>query len=327
MNNNSFGDQGSGLSIMIPTFNCALFLAKTLQSIMEQPPGTLERAQITVVDDCSTQEDPEAVVKALGRGRVAFHRHPRNLGLCENFNSCFDLAQREWIQILHGDDYMLPDAYREFSTCVEQFPGALAVFARSHIVTAEGDFHCESEPLGPAGRGRLSYDPAMWSRNPIYPAGVLLHRRVTHEVGLFDCSFSHVNDWNYWWRLARTGECVYSNACIAAYRVSAGGHSSSLIRSGRNVFEGLDQVERLIASLAEDEGSAGIAIEPLYQAVYGTAFAQCSKFAGEHEPFLANWRSFRRMPARMRWKQKGALAGLWWRHARELLRRKVGRPR
>ncbi|PZR76950.1 MAG: hypothetical protein DLM73_01005 [Chthoniobacterales bacterium] len=322
MNAKPLGDQGSNLSIMIPTFNCAGYLKQTLASLMAQTAGTSERAQIVVVDDCSTRDDPAAVVHGVTAGRVGFHRHSKNLGVCANLNACLDLAEREWIQILHGDDYMLSGAYEEFSLCLDQFPDALAVFARCEIRTSDDEFLRESQPLGPGERGRLSYDPRLWVRNPIYPAGVLLNRRVTEVAGKFDCTFSHVNDWNYWWRLTRTGQCVYTRACVAAYRVSEEGHSSSLIRSGLNVAEGLEQLERLIASLRDGPETTRIASHELYEGVYETAFAQCSRFVGDREAFLANWRQLKRMPKRFRWRKRRALAQLRWRHVRELARRK-----
>ncbi len=300
---------------MIPTFNCADYLRETLASLLQQQSSvSLDLAQIMVVDDCSTRDDSEAVVQEMAASRVQFHRHASNKGVCGNLNSCLEMAEREWIQILHGDDYMLPGAYDEFSACLEQFPDALAVFARSQIVSSGGNLVCESDPLGPEERGRLSYDPMMWMRNPIYPGGVLLNRRVADVAGKFDCTFSHVNDWNYWWRLARTGQCVYTRACIAAYRVSEEGHSSSLVRTGRNVAEGLEQVERLIASLGEKNGAPKINRADLYESVYGTAFGQCSRFIGDHEPFMANWRWFRRMPMRFRYRKVRELFQLRWRH-------------
>jgi glycosyltransferase involved in cell wall biosynthesis len=289
--------------------------------VVQQSSETLELAQIMVVDDCSTQDDPAAVVQEVALGRVGFHQHSRNKGVCANLNSCLEMAERQWIQILHGDDYMFPGGYREFSACLEQFPGALAVFARSRLISSAKTFVCESEALGPDDRGWLSYDPKMWIRNLIYPGGVLLNRRVMDVVGKFDCTFSHVNDWNYWWRLARTRQCVYTRACIAAYRVSEAGHSSSLVRSGRNVAEGLEQVERLIASLEEDNDSAGITNDDLYEGVYETAFAQCSRFIGDHKAFMANWRWLTRMPRSLRRRKRKALTQLWWDHVRKLIGR------
>ncbi len=49
-------------SVMIPTFNCAAYLAQTLRSVLSQDPGPQEM-QIEVIDDVSTRDDPEAVVR------------------------------------------------------------------------------------------------------------------------------------------------------------------------------------------------------------------------------------------------------------------------
>src|SRR4051794_32849163 len=72
-------------SVMIPTFNCANYLAETLQSVLAQNPGE-EAMQIEVVDDRSTKDDPERVVQEIGRGRVKFFRKPVNEGAILNFN-------------------------------------------------------------------------------------------------------------------------------------------------------------------------------------------------------------------------------------------------
>src|SRR5471032_702764 len=74
-------------SVMIPTFNCAKYLWQTLESVLAQDPGT-DQMQIEVVDDCSTKDDPEALVREIGQGRVAFHRKPQNEGAIRNFNTC-----------------------------------------------------------------------------------------------------------------------------------------------------------------------------------------------------------------------------------------------
>ena len=51
-------------SVVIPTYNCAHYLKETLQSVLAQDPGEAIM-EIIVVDDHSTKDDPEAVVKAI----------------------------------------------------------------------------------------------------------------------------------------------------------------------------------------------------------------------------------------------------------------------
>jgi hypothetical protein len=67
-------------SVMIPTYNGTEYLEKTLRSVLEQDPGS-DLMQIEVVDDCSTQDEPEELVREIGQGRVSFYRQPKNLGL------------------------------------------------------------------------------------------------------------------------------------------------------------------------------------------------------------------------------------------------------
>src|SRR4030095_11017006 len=85
-------------SVMIPTFNSGEHLRKTLQSVMAQDRGP-ERMEIEVVDNCSTKGDPEAFVRGVCGGRVAFHQRPKNEGAIANFNACIERSHGHLIHI------------------------------------------------------------------------------------------------------------------------------------------------------------------------------------------------------------------------------------
>ena len=51
---------------MIPTYNCSKYLKQALESVLIQDPG-IEKMQIEVVDDNSTDENVEELVNAIGR--------------------------------------------------------------------------------------------------------------------------------------------------------------------------------------------------------------------------------------------------------------------
>jgi glycosyltransferase involved in cell wall biosynthesis len=71
-------------SVMIPTYNCANYLRKTLASVLTQDQGP-EYMHIEVIDDHSTEDNPETVVAELGKNRVDFYRQPVNIGVPANF--------------------------------------------------------------------------------------------------------------------------------------------------------------------------------------------------------------------------------------------------
>ncbi len=56
-------------SVMIPTYHCADYLRQTLESVLAQDPGP-DMMQVEVVDDHSTEDDPEAVVREVRACRV-----------------------------------------------------------------------------------------------------------------------------------------------------------------------------------------------------------------------------------------------------------------
>ena len=57
-------------------FNGTRYLQQTLESVLAQDQGA-DNMQIEVIDDCSTTDDPEAIVKRVGQGRISFYRNPK----------------------------------------------------------------------------------------------------------------------------------------------------------------------------------------------------------------------------------------------------------
>ena len=122
---------------MIPAYNCARYLRQSLESVLVQDLGP-SHMQIEVVDDRSTEDDPEEVVREIGGGRVGFHRNPQNLGASANFNRCIELAVGQLIHILHGDDFVAPNFYAVIGKMAEQNPDCSFFATRTLKVDERG---------------------------------------------------------------------------------------------------------------------------------------------------------------------------------------------
>ena len=127
-------------SVMIPTYNCAKYLPKTLESVLAQDPGS-ELMQIEVIDDCSTQDDPQAIVEELGKGRVSFYRQPDNVGHIKNFQTCLERSRGKLIHLLHGDDCVRPGFYSKLQQGFEKNPEVGAAFCRHIHMDEENNWH------------------------------------------------------------------------------------------------------------------------------------------------------------------------------------------
>lgn len=296
-NTDNIGTYGENLSIMVPTYNCAVYLRETLETLKAQG-DSLRDAQIEVIDDVSTKDDPEAVVREVWGDKVTFYRQPKNLGACGNFNSCIARAQRPWIHILHGDDYVLPGAYTEFRETIASAPGSVAAFARVLMVDKDSRWQSISELLGDEKHGPLAYDVLRWRVCPVQFSGVLFsHKAVELAGGNFDCAFTHAQDWNLWWRIAKTGKAAYSSVVVGAYRIFEGNHTSSLLRTGKNLEEYLEQLGRLAATLRENP-VPGVTVEELYRPLFFRAYLQAMQFAKQDkEAFTANMKRIDQWPS------------------------------
>lgn len=221
-------------SVMIPTYNCTRYLRETLTSVMAQDPGSA-LMQIEVVDDHSTDDDPEAVVKELGQGRANFYRQPKNVGFIRNFETCLERSRGRLIHLLHGDDYVRDGFYRKLQRAFEIHPEIGAAYCRHIFVDEQGHWQRVS-PLEQLESGILSNClERVVVRHPIQAPSIVVRRTVYEKLGGFDrritCSGE---DWEMWVRIASHYPVWFEVEPLAAYRT----HSNSL--SGRAVRTGED---------------------------------------------------------------------------------------
>jgi glycosyltransferase involved in cell wall biosynthesis len=221
-------------SVMIPTYNCAQYLRLTLESVLAQDPGP-DRMQIEVVDDCSTQDDPEAVVRELGQGRVQFFRQPKNGGAIANFNSCLRRSKGELVHILHGDDLVQDKFYERFGHPFTENPNIGAAFCRQIYIDEAGHQRVETR-LEQSYPGILPNALSILAvSNRIQPPAIVVRRRVYQTLGGYRPSLFHAADWEMWVRIASYYPIWYEIEPLALYRVHSSSDTSRLFRTGANV--------------------------------------------------------------------------------------------
>ena len=312
MSDGGFGPGGTDLSVMIPTYNCAGYLGAALASLEDQG---ISGAQVVVVDDCSTADDPEAVVAESRLPGITFVRQPRNLGLVGNFNSCIERAERRWVHVLHGDDHILPGGYAALASVIEAHPDVEAVFGRCVMIDELGVWDGITKPVGPEAQGPLAYDPRDWRLNRLQFAGIVFRADAAARVGGFSPEYAHCADWHLWWRLAKQVPSGYTNTCVGAYRRFAGSHTASLVKTGGNLREGLALVEEVAAA----EPQVG---PELFRPLFGLVLEQGSTCAGDDKAVLAHAKLLLDFPAAL--PRRKAVARLALRHAKARAAGRIG---
>ncbi len=218
-------------SVVIPCFNCAEYLVETLRSVLAQDPGP-EKMEIIVVDDCSTKDDPGAVVEALGAGRVRFIRQSRNVGKVRNYETGLSASRGILIHQLHGDDVVMPGFYTAMEDAFGRFPGAGAFFCESQYMDSSGHV------TGTTGREREStgilenWLGRIVSAQRIQTPSMVVKREVYEHLGGFDRRLDCSEDWEMWVRISHRYPVGFCREALARYRTSPGNNTARSIVTG-----------------------------------------------------------------------------------------------
>lgn len=230
-------------SVMIPTRNRIEYLQQALQSVLDQNIAAGEM-QIEVIDNGSTEGNPEMVLRKVGKDRVSFFRQPESVEMGTNWTTCIRRARGYWIHILHDDDMVMPGFYAAYRQFIECHPGLVMVFSRSIAVDENGHWLNIMSPLCRKFSGLVEDAGCeLVKRNFIPAPTVAVAREAYVKVGGFAPVFGYCADWEMWMRVARCGLVGYIDQPYSLYRVHAGSDTDRLAKSGRNIDEILQAIE------------------------------------------------------------------------------------
>jgi len=93
------------VTVCIPTYNRAAFLAAAINSVLTQSIGDYA----VLVTDNASEDNTAEVVRGFGDPRIRYLRHAENIGPGANFNACLRAADSEFVLILGDDDVLHPE--------------------------------------------------------------------------------------------------------------------------------------------------------------------------------------------------------------------------
>ena len=236
-------------SVMITTYRRTTYLAQAIQSVLDQG-FSADEMQIEVVDDCSPNEDIEALVKAVGQGRVTFYRQPVNVGIYENWNTCIRRAQGCWVHILSDDDLVMPGFYEVYREHLETDQGLFAI-GQSIFINEHDQWIGMTETLQVGGGILPNALPLLSAQNPIRTPAIVVAREAYEKVGGFTSDLIFTPDWEMWTRLAATVKTVYINRPYSLFRMHSHSETSQLILTGAAVTDALAAAKIIQTRFAE----------------------------------------------------------------------------
>lgn len=203
------------ISVIIPTYNHARFLAQAIESALAQ---TLPPVELIVVDDGSTDETAQVLARYAGRIRVI---RQQNSGVAAARNAGAALAAGDYLAFLDADDVWLPRKLER-------------QMARLRAEPELGLVHCGVEEIDEAGQRRgyrrdglegwLFEEFLLFRRSILLGggSGALMPRAVFQAAGGFDERLSTSADWDLYCRIAARHCIGFVPEALLRYRLHGG---------------------------------------------------------------------------------------------------------
>jgi glycosyltransferase involved in cell wall biosynthesis len=192
------------VSVIIPAFNAAAFLGRSIESVLLQ---TYSYYELIVINDGSTDNTTE-VIRQFSREIVAGCQE--NLGPSAARNLGVRLAKGQLIAFLDADDYWLPDF---LSSCVDflnRHPEISAVNTGQKIITGTGEDIINppilrSKTESSAERILTDFFRFWAEQDHIRTGSCLIRKQVLDQAGPMREDLPIGEDLEYWGYLATFG--------------------------------------------------------------------------------------------------------------------------
>ncbi|WP_215400831.1 glycosyltransferase [Polynucleobacter sp. MWH-UH35A] len=218
-------DESPLVCICIPTFNVAVTVKETLDSIVAQ---TYQNTVIHISDNAST-DGTVNVVKSVPDKRIQIHCNSENVGGEGNFTRCIELAEGKYTAIFHADDLYNPEMVSRQVDFLESNPNICAVFTAAHTIDENGTLLSEilAPPFCKKGDTAI-YDfknllkTILLRRNfLVCPSAMVKTETYKNVIRQWGSSlFNSASDVDTWLRLASSAPIAVINEPLMRYRIS-----------------------------------------------------------------------------------------------------------
>lgn len=228
------------VSVIVPNYNHAIYLAERLDSILAQTYNDLE---LLILDDASRDGSHRILARYYGKPRVQILVTGRNSGSAfPQWNRGISLARGEYIWIAESDDSADPHFLEILLPLLDENPNLGLAYCQSCLIDKEGvavgDSLAWTSDLDPmrwkfdfVNNGRDEISNYLIHKNTIPNASAVITRRsVLNKVLPVDSSFKLCGDWLHWGKVLLQTDVAYVAAPLNHWRL--GSSNSRLLPPG-----------------------------------------------------------------------------------------------
>lgn len=218
--------QKEKVSIILPTYNRAHVLKKSLDSVLKQ---TYKEFEIILVDDGST-DDTKELVESYQDARIKYYYIDINQGAAAARNYGLERASYQYIAFQDSDDIWYEDKLEKQMAVLMNTPEEVG-FVYHKICYDMGDNHCAilpSEELAVEQKNGNIYAQMLYD-NLVPCPSILMRRSCFEAAGKFDTELKALEDYDFALKLARVSKAVFLDEILLEALYSEDGVSGNAV--------------------------------------------------------------------------------------------------
>ena len=202
-------------SVIIPLYNKAPYVAKTVESVLAQTHGDYE---LIIIDNGST-DGSNGVIAQITDPRIRIVRLEENVGVSNARNKGVELSTAPYVTFLDADDWWEPTFLEEMAALTERHPGA-GIYGTGYYIVKNG-----KKRVAPIGvedgftEGEINYC-RVYAKTlcmPLTSISICMPRAVFEESGGFPANIKLGEDFLLWIRVALRHKVVLLNKPLSNY--------------------------------------------------------------------------------------------------------------
>lgn len=200
------------ISVVVPSYNHAPFIERTLRSIFAQ---TLAPKKLIVIDDGSKDESIAVIEETLKDCPFDAQFTAReNRGLCTTLNEGLAKTGGEYFAYLGSDDIWLPAFLEDQAALLESRPSAVLAFSHAYLIDEEDNIIDRTDNWTPFADGDML---PMLLRGVIFSSPTVLYRRAPLAKYGWN-EDARLEDYELYLKLCADGEFARNEDVLAAWR-------------------------------------------------------------------------------------------------------------
>lgn len=235
------------ISVVIPAYNSAEFIAETLESVIGQK---YREHEIIVVNDGSP--DTEIFERAIKmRLEDIIYIKQRSAGAGPARNTAIEHARGDIIAFLDADDVWLPDYLASQYIFLERH-GYDMVYCDATLFGMRSAYRRTFMETAPS-EGEANFDSILDLRCNVITSGTIARKSFIIAAGMFETERVRAHDFHLWLRMAKRGARIgYQRKQLLKYRVHLESLSGDSVSRVEREIDAFKRVERSI-ELTEDQ--------------------------------------------------------------------------